>query len=108
VRLEAAALPPGTVVAVELAGEEFVVWRGRTGALGSAPRICPHLDHDLAEGYVVDDELVCPGHGWAFDGRGNTYKRNEYGRADPKGRVDALVLRERTGGGVEIERDSLH
>ena len=34
---------------------------------------------------MVDDELVCPGHGWAFDGRGHTYKRNEFGRVDPKG-----------------------
>ena len=64
----------------------------RNGELGSAPRSCPHLDHDLAEGFVVDDELVCPGHGWAFDGRGHTYKRNEFGRVDPKGtrrRVDS-------------------
>ena len=106
--LDAAALPPGAVVAVELDGEEFVVWRGRTGALGSAPRICPHLDHDLAEGYVVDDELVCPGHGWAFDGRGNAFKRNEFGRADPKGRVVALTVRECRDGRVDIERDGLH
>ena len=92
--LDARALGPGRVIAVEIAGEEFVVWRGRTGALGSAPRTCPHLDHDLAEGFVVDDELVCPGHGWAFDGRGNAYKRNELGRVDPKGRVAHLRLRE--------------
>ena len=105
-----AALPSGAVIAVELEGEEFVVWRGRNGALGSAPRICPHLDHDLAEGYVVDDELVCPGHGWAFDGRGNTFKRNEHGRVDPKGRVGRLTLRERSDGGVDVdvERDGLH
>ena len=30
------------------------------------------------------------GHGWAFDGRGHTYKRNEFGRVDPKGTVRAL------------------
>jgi phenylpropionate dioxygenase-like ring-hydroxylating dioxygenase large terminal subunit len=101
VRLGAAALPPGAVVAVEVNGEEYVVWRGRSGRLGSAPRTCPHLDHDLAEGYVVDDELVCPGHGWAFDGRGDAYKRNEFGRVDPKGRVPALTFRE-TEGGVEM------
>jgi 3-ketosteroid 9alpha-monooxygenase subunit A len=83
----------GRVVAIDVAGEEFVVWRGSTGALGSAPRRCPHLDHDLAEGSVVGDELVCPGHGWAFDGHGHAYKRNEFGRVDPKGDVDVLGLR---------------
>jgi phenylpropionate dioxygenase-like ring-hydroxylating dioxygenase large terminal subunit len=94
-------LPPGTVVAVELDGAEYVVWRGRSGRLGSAPRVCPHLDHDLAEGYVVADELVCPGHGWAFDGCGHASKRNEFGRVDPKGEVPVLTLRD-TEAGIEL------
>jgi phenylpropionate dioxygenase-like ring-hydroxylating dioxygenase large terminal subunit len=102
VRIDAGQLPPGAVVAVEIEGEEFVVWRGRKGAVGSAPRTCPHLDHDLAAGYVVDDELVCPGHGWAFDGRGHTYKRNEFGRVDPKGEVAVLAVRD-DGDAVSIE-----
>ena len=89
---------PGSIVAVEVEGHECVVWRGNSGRLGSAPRYCPHLDHDLTEGYVSGDELVCAGHGWAFDGAGNTYKRNEFGRIDPKGTVAALVLREEDGG----------
>lgn len=101
-RIDAGQLPPGAVVAVEIEGEEFVVWRGRKGAVGSAPRTCPHLDHDLAAGYVVDDELVCPGHGWAFDGRGHTYKRNEFGRVDPKGEVAVLAVRD-DGDAVSIE-----
>jgi nitrite reductase/ring-hydroxylating ferredoxin subunit len=94
VRLDRDALTVGAVVAVEVEGREFVVWRGGNGELGSAPRSCPHLDHDLAEGFVVGNELVCPGHGWAFDGRGNTYKRNEFGRVDPKGRVAVLKFNE--------------
>ena len=101
--IAAAALGPGAVVAVEVDGEAFVVWRGRSGRLGSAPRICPHLDHDLAEGYVVGDELVCAGHGWAFDGQGDVYKRNELGRVDPKGRVPVLTLRD-TEAGVDVGR----
>ena len=93
-RIDAGALSRGSVIAVEVAGSEFVVWRGASGALGSAPRTCPHLDHDLAEGFVVGDELVCPGHAWAFDGHGHAFKRNEFGRADPKGAVPALQLSE--------------
>jgi hypothetical protein len=35
---------------------------------------------------------VCAGHAWAFDGDGNTYKRNEFGRVDAKGRVPTLKV----------------
>lgn len=93
---DSAAVVPGAIVVVEVEGHECVLWRGRSGRLGSAPRFCPHLDHDLADGYVSGDELVCAGHGWAFDGMGHTYKRNEHGRVDPKGDVLALVLRDGT------------
>lgn len=95
-------LAPGEIEAVEIDGHECVVWRGRRGRLGSAPRFCPHLDHDLTEGYVSGDELVCAGHGWAFDGAGHTYKRNEFGRVDPKGSVIALTLTEHADG-IEAE-----
>lgn len=101
-RLDSAALGRGAVVAVELDGVDYVVWRGESGQLGSAPRVCPHLDHDLAAGFVVGDELVCPGHGWAFDGRGQSYKRNEFGRVDPKGQVAALTLCE-DGDGIDVQ-----
>jgi len=94
-------LAPGAIAPVEVNGDEFVVWRGRSGRLGSAPRLCPHLDSDLAEGYLAGDELVCAGHGWAFDGRGNVYKRNQFGRVDPKGTVVALTLTEDSGS-VEV------
>ena len=70
-----------------------MIWRGATEGCGPH-RVCPHLDHDLAEGYVVDDELVCAGHGWAFDGDGLMFKRNEFGRVDAKGSVPVLVVRE--------------
>ena len=96
--IDGSALRPGAIVAVDVDGHECVVWRGRSGRLGSAPRFCPHLDHDLTEGHVEGDELVCGGHGWAFDGAGHTFKRNELGRADPKGTVIELVLREDAGG----------
>ena len=83
--------------AIEIEGQEFVVWRGDDGRVRSTPRWCPHLDHDLADGYVSGAELVCAGHGWAFDGAGNTYKRTELGRVDPKGSVPTLTIDERDG-----------
>jgi phenylpropionate dioxygenase-like ring-hydroxylating dioxygenase large terminal subunit len=91
------AVPPSTVVPIEVDGEEFVVWRGSTGVLGSAPRRCPHLDWDLADASVVDDELVCVGHGWSFDCRGHAFKRTELGRIDPKDDIATLRLVESGG-----------
>ena len=102
-QLDSAALEPGRVVAVDVDGVEYVVWRGADGGLRTGPRWCPHLDHDLADGYILDTELVCAGHGWAFDGDGHTYKRNEFGRVDPKGDVSRLRVREHDGI-VEFER----
>jgi phenylpropionate dioxygenase-like ring-hydroxylating dioxygenase large terminal subunit len=77
---------------VDVDGHEFVVWHTATGELRSAPRWCPHLDHDLAAGWLDGDELMCAGHGWTFDGRGHVYKRNEFGRIDPKGAVPCLRI----------------
>jgi nitrite reductase/ring-hydroxylating ferredoxin subunit len=94
VAIASAAVATGSVVAIECAGDEFVLWRGHDGRVRGAPRWCPHLDHDLADGYVVDDELVCAGHGWAFDGDGRAYKRNEFGRVDPKGTVETPTIHE--------------
>jgi phenylpropionate dioxygenase-like ring-hydroxylating dioxygenase large terminal subunit len=94
-RIDHRAVVVGRVIAVDVDGEEFVVWRGDDGQVRTAPRRCPHLDHDLSEGYVAGDELVCVGHAWAFDGHGHAYKRNEFGRVDPKGTVEMLDVDER-------------
>jgi phenylpropionate dioxygenase-like ring-hydroxylating dioxygenase large terminal subunit len=97
VRIPADAIGGGAVRAIEIDGMEFVAWRGRDGRVRTAPRQCPHLDHDLTEGNVCGDELVCAGHGWGFDGDGRAFKRNEFGRVDPKGCVPTLGVRELDG-----------
>jgi phenylpropionate dioxygenase-like ring-hydroxylating dioxygenase large terminal subunit len=102
-RIAATTVTHRGAIPVEVDGEEFVVWRALDGRVCSAPRYCPHLDHDLSEGYVDGDELVCAGHGWAFDGAGHTFKRNEFGRVDPKGTVPALHAQE-AGDELELER----
>ena len=73
------------------------MWRGASGASGSAPRWCPHLDWDLTEGTVVDDELVCTGHGWSFDCEGHAFKRTEAGRIDPKDDIETVRVVEADG-----------
>jgi nitrite reductase/ring-hydroxylating ferredoxin subunit len=37
------------------------------GNLLAVPGVCPHEDVALADGSLHGTEIVCPGHGWAFD-----------------------------------------
>jgi nitrite reductase/ring-hydroxylating ferredoxin subunit len=90
-------VPVGAIVPVEVADGEFVVWRASSGRACVIARQCPHLDFDLADGFVVDDELVCSGHGWSFDTEGHACKRNLAGRADPKDEAVTLPIEEHDG-----------
>ena len=87
---------------VEVDGREYVVWRGRNGAARQrAPHLPASRPRPRRRATSSATSSCAAGHGWAFDGRGNTYKRNEFGRVDPKGPVPALTLRE-DADGIEI------
>ena len=95
-------LPPGGLRAVAVGDDEWVVWRTGDGELGVAPRVCPHLDSDLADATVVGEELVCPTHGWCFRADGQAGKRNLVGRFDAKDNLDVPAVREHFGN-IELE-----
>jgi len=53
----------------ELLGKSIVLFRA--GGKASALRdICPHRNAPLSRGRLVEDRIVCPYHGWQFDGDG--------------------------------------
>lgn len=56
-------------MAFQLFGDDFVVWRTDDGYAASEP-FCPHRSAHLSGGWVSNGELVCPYHGWRFDGGG--------------------------------------
>lgn len=56
-------------LAFRLFGDDFVLWRTNDGYAVSEP-FCPHRSAHLSGGWVHDGELVCPYHGWRFDGGG--------------------------------------
>lgn len=61
-------IPPGTMRGIEHRGEKYVVVNldGSFFAIGG---ICSHEYAELANGFLAEDQLVCPLHASAFDVR---------------------------------------
>jgi phenylpropionate dioxygenase-like ring-hydroxylating dioxygenase large terminal subunit len=57
--------------AVRLFGEQFVLWPSGEGAFTLADTFCPHRSANLVGGWVDGGDIVCPYHGWRFDGSGH-------------------------------------
>jgi len=53
-----------------LLGEDIVLWLDAGGAPHAAEDRCCHRTAKLSPGWVDGDALVCPYHGWAYDGTG--------------------------------------
>jgi nitrite reductase/ring-hydroxylating ferredoxin subunit len=96
-------VPERRVVAVDVADDEAVTWRTRSGAPCVMARRCPHLDWDLTDAIVMGDELLCAGHGWSLRADGVALKRNEFGREDAKGTIRTWPARE-LDGWIEVEQ----
>lgn len=82
-------------------GEDHVVWRPAPGAPPhAAVDACPHRAARLSQGWVADGCLVCPYHGWRFDGDGRCV---EIPSADPgvpipsRAHVQSVLCDERYG-----------
>jgi len=58
------------VVAVQLLGEDLVLFRDELGELGLLERACAHRRADLSFGRLEDGGLRCSFHGWLFDTTG--------------------------------------
>ena len=61
----------GTVVSLNYFGRRLICYRGQSGTVYVLDAHCPHLGADIAVGGAVrEDCVVCPFHGWKFNGRG--------------------------------------
>jgi phenylpropionate dioxygenase-like ring-hydroxylating dioxygenase large terminal subunit len=92
----------GGVVTVEIDGDEIVLWRSDSGAVGACDARCPHQwAHLGAVGAIDGEELVCLSHFWRFavDGRASKVAMN--GRRDDKGSIPTHPVRE-VDGRVEV------
>jgi phenylpropionate dioxygenase-like ring-hydroxylating dioxygenase large terminal subunit len=58
-------------VRARLLGVDYVVWRPASGEpVSAAVDECPHRSAALSQGWITDGCLVCPYHGWHYDGSG--------------------------------------
>jgi 3-ketosteroid 9alpha-monooxygenase subunit A len=62
---------PETAIPLRYFGKELVCYRGASSRVYVSDAFCPHLGAHLGHGGRVDgDCLVCPFHGWTWDGDG--------------------------------------
>jgi nitrite reductase/ring-hydroxylating ferredoxin subunit len=70
----------GRIRAIQLDGNELIVFRGQSGKPGVIQRYCCHFGADLAGARVKGDQVVCPMHGWTFNSCG---QRQSHGLNEP-------------------------
>ena len=89
-------LPAGTVTARRLCGRDLIVWRGEDGTAHVMDAYCPHLGAHLGVGGGVrDGTVVCPFHGWAFDGDGRNVDIPYSSRTNARARIRTYPTVER-------------
>jgi 5,5'-dehydrodivanillate O-demethylase len=52
---------------IRMLGEDLVLFRDGKGRVGLIPEQCPHRRASLYYGFVEDEGIRCPYHGWKFD-----------------------------------------
>jgi phenylpropionate dioxygenase-like ring-hydroxylating dioxygenase large terminal subunit len=86
---------------VRVLGDDFVVWRAASDApVSGAVDECPHRSARLSQGWVEHGSLVCPYHGWSFDGSGACTRipqNDPEVPIPPRARVMSVPVEERYG-----------
>src|SRR5687767_324354 len=59
-------LPPGKGRTVHLKGRDFAVYNV-SGEFFAIDDSCPHRGGPLGAGFLENDQVYCPLHGWAFN-----------------------------------------
>jgi phenylpropionate dioxygenase-like ring-hydroxylating dioxygenase large terminal subunit len=64
----ASELVPGTLLPVTLLERDLVCWRESNGTAHAWEDLCVHRGSRLSRGFIQNDRVVCPYHGWNYDG----------------------------------------
>ena len=87
-------------VARTLLGEDLVIWAPKDGVIAAARDRCPHRSARLSKGWIDQDCLVCPYHGWQYgpDGKAVHIPQLESGvPIPPRARLASVNACERYG-----------
>lgn len=57
----------GNLVPVRLLGRDLVAWRDEEGRVHVWEDLCIHRGARLSKGWIADNTVVCPYHGWRYD-----------------------------------------
>ncbi|XP_023218903.1 cholesterol 7-desaturase-like [Centruroides sculpturatus] len=83
--LESRDLPVGKCKPVTALGQQFVIFRGKTGKCFVLDAFCPHLGAHLGtDGKVHEDCIECPFHGWRFAGQDGSCVKIPYAEKIPE------------------------
>lgn len=89
----------GTIHATRFQGEPIAIFRGSDGALHAVEDRCRHRGVALSLGEVAGCALVCPYHGWTYNGDGRLVHipHELFGREMPRLQLRTYPLRTRYG-----------
>ncbi len=98
---ERAAVLGAKPLRVRLLGQNLVLFRDSAGQAHCLSNVCVHRCGSLAQGWVSGDRVVCPYHGWEFNGAGQCERIPSLGPDQPappaRARVDSYPTIERYG-----------
>ncbi len=57
----------GTIYPVRLLERDLIVWRSESGRIHVWEDLCIHRGARLSKGWIANDHVVCPYHGWEYD-----------------------------------------
>ncbi len=92
-------LKPGQVEDVVFWKRSIAVFRGEDGQVRAVENRCAHRQLKLSVGHVDGCNLVCPYHGWTYDGSGRVVDipHSLFGRKFPKFQIPSVPVKERYG-----------
>ena len=71
-------------VRVRMLGQNFVLFRDSAGVAHCLSNVCLHRCGSLGDGWVRNDRVVCPYHGWEFNGSGQCERIPSLGRRESR------------------------
>lgn len=79
-------------------GLKLVIWRNSKGEIRVMQDKCPHRSAQISLGKIINDQIICPFHGFNFDGKdGHCSHAPEFNAPIPKLRVNRFVAYESLG-----------